>query len=149
MQFGRYHSLHHTQFRTNYCLFMPIYDYIYDTMDKSSDELYEISLQRPEDSPDVVHLIHLTTPESIYHLQPGFASLASKPYNKFKWYLWLMSPLSSVIMTWISGHTFVSERNTFNTLKLQSWVVPRYQKQVRIKFCNHFFLFFVLLIKCS
>ncbi|GMY22926.1 protein ECERIFERUM 1-like [Fagus crenata] len=51
-----YHSLHHTQFRTNYSLFMPIYDYVYGTMDKSSDPLYETSLKRPEELPDVYML---------------------------------------------------------------------------------------------
>ncbi|KAJ7947313.1 Protein ECERIFERUM 1-like [Quillaja saponaria] len=75
-----FHSLHHTQFRTNYSLFMPFYDYIYGTMDKSTDQLYESALKRPEELPDVLHLTHLTTPESIYHLPFGFASLASKPY---------------------------------------------------------------------
>ncbi|MCD7463385.1 hypothetical protein HAX54_050457 [Datura stramonium] len=53
-----YHSLHHTQFRTNYSLFMPMYDYIYDTVDKSSDILYEKSLEREVEVPDVVHLTH-------------------------------------------------------------------------------------------
>ncbi|KAJ4832146.1 Very-long-chain aldehyde decarbonylase cer1 [Turnera subulata] len=126
-----FHSLHHTQFRTNYSLFMPIYDYIYNTVDKSSDTLHETSLKRPEESPDVVYLTHLTTPESIYHLQLGFASLASKPYTEPKWYLWLMWPVTlwSVIMAWVYGRTFVSERIHFNGLKLQSWVVPRYKTQ--------------------
>ncbi|RYQ88205.1 hypothetical protein Ahy_B09g095538 isoform C [Arachis hypogaea] len=64
-----FHSLHHTQFRTNYSLFMPIYDYVYGTMDKSSDKTYEMSLKREEGSVDVVHLTHLTTPESIYYLR--------------------------------------------------------------------------------
>ncbi|KAM1027506.1 hypothetical protein ACFX2I_040248 [Malus domestica] len=59
-----FHSLHHTQFRTNYSLFMPIYDYIYGTMDKSTDALYESSLKRGKELPDVVHLTHRTTPES-------------------------------------------------------------------------------------
>ncbi|KAI4331798.1 hypothetical protein L6164_016753 [Bauhinia variegata] len=63
-----FHSLHHTQFRTNYSLFMPIYDYIYGTMDKSTDIIYETSLKGQDESPDVVHLTHLTTPDSIYHL---------------------------------------------------------------------------------
>ncbi|WKA05181.1 hypothetical protein VitviT2T_023161 [Vitis vinifera] len=45
-------TLHHTQFRTNYSLFMPFYDYMYGTMDRSSDVLYEKSLTRPEESPD-------------------------------------------------------------------------------------------------
>ncbi|OAY62538.1 very-long-chain aldehyde decarbonylase CER1 [Manihot esculenta] len=130
-----FHSLHHTQFRTNYSLFMPLYDYIYNTADKCSDTLYEASLKRSEDSPDVVHLMHLTTPESIYYLQFGFASLASKPYT-YKWYVWIMWPITlfwSVIMSWIHGQAFISERNAFNGLKSQSWVVPKYAIQYKFK----------------
>lgn len=115
---------------------MPLYDYIYNTADKCSDTLYEASLKRSEDSPDVVHLMHLTTPESIYYLQFGFASLASKPYT-YKWYVWIMWPITlfwSVIMSWIHGQAFISERNAFNGLKSQSWVVPKYAIQVRLKF---------------
>ncbi|XP_059440240.1 very-long-chain aldehyde decarbonylase CER1-like [Corylus avellana] len=130
-----YHSLHHTQFRTNYSLFMPIYDYVYGTMDKSSDTLYEASLKKPEESPDVVHLTHLTTPESIYHLRLGFASLASKPHTS-KWYLWLMWPVTllwSLFLTWSYGRTFVLENITFQKLKWQSWVVPRYNIQYMLQ----------------
>jgi len=126
-----YHSLHHTQFRTNYALFMPFYDYIYGTMDKSSNSLYESSLQRPDDIPDAVYLTHPTTPQSIYHLRIGFASLASKPFTS-KWYMWLMWPVTlwSMIVAWIYGRTFVAERNIFKKVKLQSWVVPRYNVHV-------------------
>ncbi|XP_058224196.1 very-long-chain aldehyde decarbonylase CER1-like [Rhododendron vialii] len=125
-----YHSLHHTQFRTNYSLFMPFYDYVYGTMDKSTDSLYKKTLEREEESPSVVHLTHLTTPESIYHLPIGFASFASKP-QKSKWYLWLMWPVTfwSMFMTCLHGCTFVVERNTFGKLKLQSWAIPRYTIQ--------------------
>ncbi|KAL0429396.1 UNVERIFIED_CONTAM: Very-long-chain aldehyde decarbonylase CER1 [Sesamum radiatum] len=125
-----YHSLHHTQFRTNYSLFMPFYDYIYGTMDKSSDALYESSLHRKEEAPDVVHLTHLTTPESIYHMRLGFAYLASEPH-KSKWYLWLMWPVTvwSMMVTWIYGRTFIVERNIFKHLKLQTWAVPKYSIQ--------------------
>ncbi|XP_057498962.1 LOW QUALITY PROTEIN: very-long-chain aldehyde decarbonylase CER1-like [Actinidia eriantha] len=125
-----FHSLHHTQFRTNYSLFMPIYDYIYGTMDNSTDALYETSLRRPEESPDVVHLTHLTTPESIYHMRLGFASLASTPYTS-KWYLWVLWPWTfwSVMVTWIYGRTFVVERNVLGNLKLQTWAIPKYNIQ--------------------
>ncbi|PIN12590.1 hypothetical protein CDL12_14791 [Handroanthus impetiginosus] len=126
-----YHSLHHTQFRTNYSLFMPFYDYVYRTMDKSSDTLYETSLLRSEEATDVVHLTHLTKPESIYHLRLGFAYLASEP-QRSKWYLWLMWPVTlwSMMVTWIYGHrTFVVERNIFKHLKLQTWAVPKYTIQ--------------------
>lgn len=122
-----YHSLHHTQFRTNYSLFMPIYDYMYGTMDKSTDALYEISLARQDKSPHVVYLTHPTTLDSIYHLHVGFASFASDPY-KTKWYMWVLWPLTlwSMLLTWISGHSFVVERNIFNHLNMQTWAMPRY-----------------------
>jgi len=133
----RFHSLHHTQFRTNYSLFMPLYDYIYGTMDKASDELHESTLKRKEETPNVVHLTHLTTPESIYHLRFGFAALASKPYTS-KWYLlWLMWPVTawSMFLTWVYGRTFIVERNRFDDkLNLQTWAIPKYSAQVSIKY---------------
>ncbi|KAL5538721.1 hypothetical protein UlMin_044803 [Ulmus minor] len=130
-----FHSLHHTQFRTNYSLFMPLYDYIYGTTDKSSDSLYESSLKRSEDVPDVIHLTHLTTPESIYHLPLGFAALASKPQTSTKWYLWLISPITlwSVMMTWIYGRTFVIERHRFDKLRLQTLAIPKYKIQYSLQ----------------
>ncbi|XP_021756464.1 protein ECERIFERUM 1-like [Chenopodium quinoa] len=123
-----FHSLHHTQFRTNYSLFMPFYDYIYGTMDKSTDTLYETSLKKPDDVPDIVHLTHMTTPQSLYQLRLGFSGLASNPLTS-TWYLWLIWPLTlwSMILTWIYGQTFIVERNTFKKLKAQSWAVPRYR----------------------
>ncbi|KAF9590535.1 hypothetical protein IFM89_035744 [Coptis chinensis] len=125
-----FHSLHHTQFRTNYSLFMPFYDYIYGTMDKSTDTLYESSLSRRDNSPHVVYLTHPTTLDSIYHLHVGLASFAADPY-KSKWYMWMLWPLTlwSVLLTWVSSHSFVVERNIFNHLKMQTWAVPRYRFQ--------------------
>ncbi|KAK1583650.1 hypothetical protein Q3G72_025832 [Acer saccharum] len=131
-----YHSLHHTQFRTNYSLFMPLYDWLYGTMDKSTDTLYETSLKREEEWPDVVHLTHLTTPESIYHLRIGFASLAAEPHtSSSKWYMWLMWPITlwSMIITWIYGCTIVVERNRLDKLKLQTWAIPKYNIQYLLK----------------
>ncbi|KAM5554428.1 very-long-chain aldehyde decarbonylase CER1 [Rosa sericea] len=124
-----YHSLHHTQFRTNYSLFMPIYDYTYGTMDKSSDTLHESSL-RKEESPDVVHLTHLTTTKSIYRLPLAFASLASNPHTS-TWYLWLLWPvtLGSMMLTRIFGRSFVIERQRFDKQRLQTWIIPKYSLQ--------------------
>ncbi|GER54534.1 fatty acid hydroxylase superfamily [Striga asiatica] len=109
---------------------MPFYDYVYGTMDKTTESLYETSLVRKEEEPDVVHLTHLTTPESIYHLRLGFAYLASQPH-KSKWYLWLMWPVTiwSMMITWIYGRTFTVERNVFKQLKLQTWAIPKYSVQ--------------------
>ena len=128
---SRFHSLHHTQFRTNYALFMPIYDYIDGTEDKTSDSLYETSHEGRKEMTDVVHLTHPTTLHSIYHLRLGFASLASKPYAS-KWYLWIMWPVTwaSMLLTWIFGSTFTVEKNKLDKLKMQTWAIPRYSFQV-------------------
>ncbi|WCJ23081.1 Very-long-chain aldehyde decarbonylase GL1-5 [Euphorbia peplus] len=132
-----FHSLHHTQFRTNYSLFMPFYDYLYGTMDKSTDALYETSLKREEDIPDLVHLTHLTSPESIYHLRFGFAHFASNPLSP-KWYLWLLWPVTlwTMVFTWVYGRTFVVERQRFDKLKLQTWAIPKYKIQYSMEWQN-------------
>ncbi|KAI3917844.1 hypothetical protein MKW92_020180 [Papaver armeniacum] len=132
-----FHSLHHTQFRTNYSLFMPIYDLIYGTMDTSSDELYETSLRRGDEQPEVVHLAHPTTLDSVYHFRLGLASLASRPYNPStttKWNLMLAWPFT-IMWTFLCGYTstFVVERNCFKeSVNLQTWVVPKYAYQYKL-----------------
>ncbi|KAJ4784389.1 Fatty acid hydroxylase superfamily [Rhynchospora pubera] len=128
-----FHSLHHTQFRTNYSLFMPFYDYVYNTMDKSSDDLYERSLKGKEESIDVVHLTHPTTLQSIFHFRLGFAAFASNPFHS-KWYMIVMSPVYwiSMMVTWLYGSTFTVERNTMDDQKMQTWAIPRYTFQYNL-----------------
>ncbi|XP_072965047.1 very-long-chain aldehyde decarbonylase GL1-6-like [Typha angustifolia] len=128
-----FHSLHHTKFRTNYSLFMPFYDYIYGTYDVSSDELYERSIKGSNElSPDVVHLTHLTTLQSIFHLRLAFASLASKPYTS-KLYLSLATPVAlvSALLTQIFAKTFTLEKNRLQKLQMETWAIPRYKFQYK------------------
>ncbi|KAL6633964.1 hypothetical protein ACP70R_026635 [Stipagrostis hirtigluma subsp. patula] len=127
-----FHSLHHTQFRTNYSLFMPFYDYIYSTMDKSSDQLYESSLKGTEETPDLVHLTHMTNLQSAYHLRIGFASVASKPSGNSMWYMWTLYPFAwlSMVLAWVYGSSaFVVERIKLKKMKMQTWAIPRYNFQ--------------------
>ena len=126
------HSLHHTQFRTNYSLFMPLYDYLYGTLDKSSDDLYERTLHGREEAPDVVHLTHLTTPDSVLHLRLGFASLAAAPLAApFASRLRLRAAAPLAKLTSLLGSTFRAEANRLHNLNIETWVVPRYTSQVR------------------
>ncbi|CAN6228803.1 unnamed protein product [Urochloa humidicola] len=127
-----FHSLHHTQFRTNYSLFMPFYDYMYNTMDKSSDELYEKSLKVTNETPDLVHLTHMTTLQSTYHLRIGIASIASKPSDNPVWYSWMIWPVAwlSMVLAWVYGSSaFVTERLQMKKFKMQTWTIPRYNFQ--------------------
>ncbi|KAK1291036.1 Protein ECERIFERUM 1 [Acorus calamus] len=129
-----FHSLHHTQFRTNYSLFMPFYDYIYNTMDESTDDLYERSIQGKVEMVDAVYLTHLVTPQSVFHLRLGFAGLASRPYV-IEWYLWMVWPVTwvSMLVTSLIRSTFVVERNGLKKLLMQTWVIPRYSLQYMSK----------------
>uniref|UniRef100_A0A0D9VMJ4 aldehyde oxygenase (deformylating) n=1 Tax=Leersia perrieri TaxID=77586 RepID=A0A0D9VMJ4_9ORYZ len=141
-----FHSLHHTQFRTNYSLFMPIYDYIYGTMDKSSDDLYERTLQGRDQiatRPDVVHLTHLTAPESVFHLRLGFASVASTPLSDgaasgrlLATVLRLVSAIASPFL-FLFASTFRSEANRLDKLNIETWVIPRFTTHYTSKSDGH------------
>uniref|UniRef100_M8ATD4 aldehyde oxygenase (deformylating) n=1 Tax=Aegilops tauschii TaxID=37682 RepID=M8ATD4_AEGTA len=129
-----YHSLHHTKFRTNYSLAMPIYDYIFNTMDKSTDELYERTLIGTEETPDVVHLTHMTTLQSTYHLRVAIASVASRPSDNHVWYMWMIWPMAwlSMVLAWVYGSSaFVVESLKLKKIMMQTWVIPRYNFQER------------------
>uniref|UniRef100_A0A0D9YSK6 aldehyde oxygenase (deformylating) n=1 Tax=Oryza glumipatula TaxID=40148 RepID=A0A0D9YSK6_9ORYZ len=134
-----FHSLHHTQFRTNYSLYMPFYDYIYNTMDKSSSTLYESMLKiSKEKSLDVVHLTHLTDLQSIYHLRPGFSMFVARGYNQSNWsMITILSPLSWLIAmcTWaFSSSPFAVDRSVLDkNLNMQTWAIPRYSFHYHLK----------------
>ena len=110
---------------------MPLYDYIYGTTDKASDKLHESALKQEEEIPNVVHLTHLTTPESIYHLRLGFAYLAS---------MWPVTAWS-MILTWVYGRTFIVEGNRFDKLKLQTWAIPKYSLQVIYLYSHSLYIY--------
>ncbi|KAF8700738.1 hypothetical protein HU200_034093 [Digitaria exilis] len=129
-----FHSLHHTQFRTNYSLFMPLYDYMYGTLDASTDHLHERALLRrkskeEEEHVDVVHLTHLTTPGSIFHQRLGFASLAAAPLAAPAATAWPLVALTSLL----GATTFRSEANRLRELNVETWVVPRFTSQYMTK----------------
>ncbi|KAI3867660.1 hypothetical protein MKX03_036570 [Papaver bracteatum] len=144
-----YHALHHTQFRKNYSLFVPVYDYIYGAIDKSTDLVYETSLKRTEESPDVVHLTHPTTPDSIYHLRLGFASLASEPayhnsttntavstkkwHGIIKGFLLPLTFLWNVLFQSMFGYTFVLERNIFDDNVTKKVLLSKKKKKKKNK----------------
>ncbi|GAB2232366.1 hypothetical protein Drorol1_Dr00011398 [Drosera rotundifolia] len=129
-----FHSIHHTKYKTNYSLYMPFYDYVYGTWDESSDSFYEAGITKAEEPPAVLHLTHLTTPESIYHLRLGFSSFSTMPLAT-KWYLKAMWPITMVcmILTWIYGKIFTVEVNTFKKLKFQTWCIPRYNMHYSVR----------------
>ncbi|KAI4967495.1 hypothetical protein ZWY2020_025783, partial [Hordeum vulgare] len=92
--------------RTNYSLFMPFYDYIYNTMDK------------------MVCLTHLGLAVHLSH-KAGLAQYASSLMLQCGNYgscgLCHGPPWSS---TWVYGSWFTVERNVMKNLSIQLWVIP-------------------------
>ncbi|CAN6486166.1 unnamed protein product [Victoria cruziana] len=128
-----FHSLHHSQVHINFCLFMPIYDYMYNTVDKTTDSLYETSIGGREQMTDVLHLTHPMSIHSIWQMRFGFAYLAAEPYCT-KWYFWLLWPFTAVmaLLTWMFGATFTVEKNRLDKLKIQTWAIPRFSFQYNL-----------------
>ncbi|KAI5064304.1 hypothetical protein GOP47_0020974 [Adiantum capillus-veneris] len=126
-----YHSLHHTKVHTNFSLFMPMYDYIYGTMDSTSESLYRIVRKGHEKKVHCVYLTHATDLLSVFHLQFGFQTFAAQPYSK-KWYMWIMWPIALPLMllAWLFGKPFVGATHFIGSkLELQTWVIPRFSFQ--------------------
>lgn len=101
-------------------------------MDNSTDELYERTLKGTEETLDLVHLTHMTSVQSTYHLRIGVASIASKPSDNSVWYMWMILPMAwlSMVLAWVYGSSaFIVESLKLKKFKMQTWAIPRYNFQ--------------------
>jgi len=122
-----FHSLHHSHVHTNFCLFMPIYDYIYGTVDRDTDETFEKAREGRKGEDGVVFVGHGTELLSFFHLPMWSRAYASRPY-KASWVGYLLSPLlvPAMVLLWFLAPVFVGDRNRLKKLNMQTWVVPRF-----------------------
>ncbi|CAK9171356.1 unnamed protein product [Ilex paraguariensis] len=133
-----YHSLHHREMGSNYCLFMPLYDALGNTLNSKSWELHrKISLSSGEIGrvPDFVFLAHVVDITSSMHVPFVFRSIASMPFTTrlFMVPLW---PIAFVVMLvmWAKAKTFsISFYNLRGRLH-QTWIVPRHGFQYFLPF---------------
>jgi aldehyde decarbonylase len=126
---------------------MPFYNYMYNTMEKSSDEVYEGALKIKEETPYFIHLTHMTTLQSTYHLRIGIASIASKPSDDSVWYAWMIWHVAwlSMILAWVYGSSaFVIERLQMKKFKMQAWAIPRYNFQIMYLFVPYYLTPFII-----
>lgn len=126
-----YHTLHHTKVHTNFSLFMPLYDYLYGTVDDTSDSLHRDIRQGHKNKVDCVYLTHATELLSTFHFQFGFQTFAAQPYSK-EWYMWIMWPIALTIMVlaWLFAKPFIGATHFIgDSFELQTWVIPRYKFQ--------------------
>ncbi|CAN4094680.1 unnamed protein product [Withania somnifera] len=135
-----YHSLHHTEMGTNYCLFMPLFDVVGNTLNPKSWDMHtKASIESGKNSrvPDFVFLAHVVDMTSALHVPFVFRSFSSTPFST-KLYIIPLLPLSflAMIFMWLYSKPFLNTFYYLNGYLHQTWVVPR--------FGFHYFLPFAL-----
>ncbi|XP_028773645.1 very-long-chain aldehyde decarbonylase GL1-1-like, partial [Neltuma alba] len=133
-----YHSLHHTDKGTNFCLFMPLFDALGNTLNSKSWQLHkEISLNSRKNSrvPDFVFLVHIVDVSSSTHVQFALRTFASLPY-RFRFFLipFLPIALTSLILMWLLSKTFLVTFYNLRGRLHQTWAVPRFGFQYFLPF---------------
>jgi hypothetical protein len=132
-----FHALHHSQVKTNFCLFMPLYDYVYGTADPASWTLHAAALRGEAvrvEAPDAVFLAHGTEVLSVLHLPFACRSLSAHPWapRAALYALWpLAAPLAAAVA--LAGRVFTADKHTLGELKLETWVTPAFGVQYFVK----------------
>ncbi|XP_062078543.1 very-long-chain aldehyde decarbonylase CER3 isoform X2 [Humulus lupulus] len=135
-----YHSLHHTEKETNFCLFMPLFDALGNTLNPSSWELHnKISSNAGKNSkvPDFVFLAHVVDITSALHVPFVFRSLGSLPYSMRIFFLPMLPWVFLVMLVmWLRSKPFVLTFYKLRNRLHQTWVVPRFGFQYFIPFAT-------------
>lgn len=125
-----YHFIHHKDMKTNFCLFMPLFDVLGKTMNEISWDLHrKISSNegKKAKAPDFVFLAHGVDIMSSMHVPFTFRSLSSWPFatKLFMFPCWPIAFLVVLIM-WAKSKPFLLTFCHLRGKLLQSWIVPRF-----------------------
>ncbi|KAM5554044.1 very-long-chain aldehyde decarbonylase CER3 [Rosa sericea] len=133
-----YHTLHHTEMATNFCLFMPLFDALGGTLNQKSWELHkEMSLKAGVNGnvPDFVFLAHVVDVSSAMHVPFVFRSFASIPFSIRLFLLPFYPPGIVVCLAmWAWAKTFLITFYNLRGRLHQTWAVPRYGFQYFLPF---------------
>ncbi|KAL2534800.1 Protein ECERIFERUM 3 [Abeliophyllum distichum] len=133
-----YHSLHHKEMDTNYCLFMPLFDALGNTLNLKSWEMHKkISQDSGKNGrvPDFVFLAHVVDISSAMHVPFVIRTMASLPYTT-RIYMLPFLPISFVVMLvmWAKSKTFLISFYNLRDRLHQTWAVPRFGFQYFLPF---------------
>ncbi|XP_071725136.1 very-long-chain aldehyde decarbonylase CER3-like [Rutidosis leptorrhynchoides] len=138
-----YYSLHHTEMKNNYCLFMPLYDALWNTLNTQSWDLHkkistEADIGKSAKVPDFVFLAHVVDILSALHVPFVFRTFASKPYSA-KLFLLPYWPFTVVVMLimWARAKTFLVSFYNLRGRLHQTWAVPRFGFQYFLPFASN------------
>ncbi|KAF9613163.1 hypothetical protein IFM89_005934 [Coptis chinensis] len=133
-----YHSLHHKEMDTNFCLFMPLYDALGNTLNKESWALQkDMSSGKNGRVPDFVFLAHVVDITSSLHAPFVLRSFSSTPFAT-RFFLLGMWPFAFLVMLvmWASSKTFLVSFYSLRGRLHQTWSVPRFGFQYFLPFAS-------------
>ncbi|KAK4604919.1 hypothetical protein RGQ29_013119 [Quercus rubra] len=135
-----YHSLHHTEMGTNFCLFMPLFDALWNTLNGKSWGLHKSISSNQEKYgwvPDFVFLAHVVDVSAALHAPFVFRTFASLPFST-KIFLLPLWPLTLVVLLlmWAWSKTFVYSFYQLRGRLHHTWVVPRFGFQYFLPFAT-------------
>ncbi|XVE63445.1 hypothetical protein DITRI_Ditri07aG0021400 [Diplodiscus trichospermus] len=135
-----YHSLHHSEQGTNFCLFMPLFDAIGKTLNSNSWQLHKkITSDSWKNSkvPDFVFLAHVVDVTSAMHQPFVWRSFASMPFST-RIFLVPGWPVTFIIMLimWARSKTFLVTFYNLRGRLHQTWAVPRFGFQYFLPFAT-------------
>ncbi|KAK3011872.1 hypothetical protein RJ639_010533 [Escallonia herrerae] len=135
-----YHSIHHTDMRTNFCLFMPLYDALGKTTNNLSWDIHrDISSNAGKKgrAPHFVFLAHVVDVMSALHSPFVFRSFNSTPFT-IRPFLIAMWPGTFLVMLamWAKSKTFLVSFYNLRGNLYETWVVPRFGFQYFLPFAT-------------
>lgn len=133
-----YHSLHHTEKDSNFCLFMPAYDYLSNTINRNSWLLHQSIREGQADRvPDFVFLAHVVDMLSSVHAPFVFRSFSSMPFST-RWFLIPLWPFTVPIMfaMWAWAKPFVHDLYVLRGRLHYTWIIPRFGFQYFLPFAQ-------------
>ncbi|XP_065850708.1 very-long-chain aldehyde decarbonylase CER3 [Euphorbia lathyris] len=136
-----YHSLHHKEMGTNFCLFMPVFDAVWKTLNPNSWELHkEMSANSSEKKgrvPDFVFLAHVVDVLSSMHAPFVNRAFASLPYTARLFLLpgWPGAFLVMLVM-WARAKPFLISFYNLRGRFHATWAVPRFGFQYFLPFAQ-------------
>ncbi|KAF6162814.1 hypothetical protein GIB67_029083 [Kingdonia uniflora] len=133
-----YHSLHHKEGDTNFCLFMPLYDALGRTLNTNSWALHKkIRSGGKITVPDFVFLAHAVDMTAALHVPFGLRGFSSMPFTTrlFLFPFWPIVFLAMIGM-WLFSKTFLVSFYNLRGRLHQTWCVPRFGFQYFISYAR-------------
>jgi len=123
-----YHSLHHSKVSCNYCLFMPLYDYVYGTAHPASDALHVSAWRFEQRTADVVVLVHGNDVLSVLSHLPGWGSVEPFTSRAMRTLLYPAAAVVAGALRFVGGGPcFAVTQHTLGKLTVHVRCIPAWR----------------------